>query len=82
MRIRYKPFSPDQLRVLGLPEDPADAKGLAAIPTPELQVLVDRAYEQLDCEYPSPDAAEWYEALAGLLDRRELDETAALRHPA
>lgn len=82
MRIKYKPFSPDQLHALGLPDDSADTKVLAAIPTTELQVLVDRAYEQLDCEYPSPDAAEWYEALAGVLERREADETAALRHPA
>ena len=82
MRIKYKPFSPDQLHALGLPADSSDTKALAALPTPELQVLVDRAYRQLDCEYPSPDAAEWYEALAGALDRREADETAALGHPA
>lgn len=83
MRIKYsKPFSPDQLRALGLPADPTDTSKLDLIPTALLRGLVDSAYDQLDSEYPSADAADWYAALAGVLERRDEDETATLGHPA
>lgn len=71
MRTRYlKPFFPDQLRSMGLPSDPTDARGLAALPTPTLQQMADRVYEQLDTDYPSLDAADWYNALAEALSLR------------
>ena len=71
MRTRYlKPFFPDQLQSMGLPTDPTDARGLAALPTPTLQGMVDRVYEQLDTDYPSLEAADWYNALTEVLNRR------------
>ncbi|MFJ7750073.1 hypothetical protein ACIQXM_08970 [Arthrobacter sp. NPDC097144] len=71
MRTRYlKPFFPDQLESMGLPTDPTDTHGLAALPTPTLQGMVDRVYEQLDTDYPSLEAADWYNALTEVLDQR------------
>lgn len=71
MRTRYlKPFFPDQLRSMGLPADPTDTRGLAALPTPTLQRMADRVYEQLDTDYPSLDAADWYNAVAEVLRLR------------
>lgn len=82
VRTRYlKPFLPDQLSSLGLPTDPTDAQGLTALPTPTLQGLVNLVYEQLDTDYPSLDAADWYEALTEVLHQRS-DGPGACERPA
>ncbi|WAP52144.1 hypothetical protein OL239_02180 [Arthrobacter sp. ATA002] len=82
MRTRYlKPFVPDQLHSLGLPTDPSDTPGLAALPTTTLQSLADRVYEQLDADYPSLEAADWYNALGEALSTRA-DRRDALDRPA
>lgn len=72
MRIRYyKPFNPNQLYSLGLPTDPTDAQGLAALSTSTLQGLINGVYEQLNSEYPSLEAADWYNALRDVLRERD-----------
>ncbi|WP_461169618.1 hypothetical protein [Arthrobacter sp. Z1-15] len=82
MRTRYlKPFFPDQLNSMGLPTDPTDTHGLAALPTPTLQGLADRVFEQLDTDYPSLEAADWYNALADILNQRA-ESPQALDRPA
>lgn len=71
MRIRYyKPFHPDQLNSLGLPADPTEAGNLKALPTATLQLLVDTVYQQLDSDYSTLEAADWYNALIEVLDQR------------
>ncbi|WP_342023434.1 hypothetical protein AAE021_16800 [Arthrobacter citreus] len=71
MRIRYyKPFDPNQLTSLGLPTDPTDTQGLALLSTGTLQGLISRVYEQLDSDYPSMEAADWYNALHDALRER------------
>lgn len=82
MRIRhFKPFSPEKLRSLGFPTDPTDTQGLAALPTETLNGLIDRVYEQLDTDYPSLEAAEWFNALTDTLSERG-EEKDSLNRPA
>ena len=82
MRIRsYKPFDPNQLSLLGLPTDPTDRTGLAALTTGTLEGLINRVYEQLDSDYPSQEAADWYDALNAAL-RERANGPEVLKHPA
>lgn len=81
MRIRYyKPFSPDQLGSLGLPSDPTDSQ-INAVPTGTLHGLIDRVYEQLDCDNPPLEAVDWYNALSEAL-RERADDPRILDRPA
>lgn len=71
MRIRYyKPFTPNQLNSLGLPTDPTDTQGIAALSTGTLEGLINGVYQQLDSDYPSLEAADWYNALRDVLRER------------
>ncbi|MCC3267216.1 hypothetical protein [Arthrobacter gengyunqii] len=59
-----------------LPADPLDTETLAALPLQTLQALTDRVFHQLDSDFPSAYALEWYSALSGEWARRTEQDTA------